>query len=76
MIEKEVSNRLERFNGMTAEEEGALLSLSADQKQTIAANDKKAKNEFLGAAPQISHGSVKMNDKYKNYIAMAQAASR
>ena len=76
MIEKEVSNRLEKFNGMTAEEEGALLSLSADQKKSIVENDRKAKNEFLGAAPAITHGSVKMNEKYKNYVTMAQAAAR
>lgn len=76
MIEKEVSNRLSKFSGMSQAEEGAMLSLSVEQKKIIADNDKKAKNEFLGAAPTITHGAVKMNEKYKSYVAMAQAATR
>ena len=64
------------LSGMTKEEEGKMLSLSAEQKKVVAENDRKLKNEFLAAAPQISHGTVKMNEKYKAYMQMAQSATK
>jgi hypothetical protein len=76
MIEAEMKERLQRFQGMSAAEEGALLSLTAEQKRIVAENDKKLKSEFLATAPHITHGAVKMNDKYKAYVQMAQASSR
>jgi hypothetical protein len=76
MIEAEMKSRLEKFRGMTKEEEGKMLSLSAEQKKVVAENDRKLKNEFLAAAPQISHGTVKMNEKYKAYMQMAQSATK
>jgi hypothetical protein len=59
MIQEEMEARLAKFNGLSAAEEGKLLSLSTVQKGIVAENDKKMKNEFLAAAPQISHGTVK-----------------
>jgi len=76
MIEKEIAGRLQRFEGMSASEEAALLSLTNEQRRSLIDNDKKLKNEFLAAAPQIGHGAVKMSEKYKNYVSMAQAATR
>lgn len=49
---------------MTKAEEGALLSLSVEQKKIVGDNDRKLKNEYLAAAPHITHGSVKLNEKY------------
>lgn len=74
-IQKEMEHRLTSFKGLTAEEEGKLLSLSADQRTTVASNDRKMKNEFLAQAPAISHGTVKMTEKYKSYMGMVQAAT-
>ena len=76
MIEGEIRDRLQRFEGMSAAEEAQLLSISAEQRRSLQDNDKKLKNEFLGAAPQIGHGAVKMNEKYRNYVSMAQSAAR
>jgi len=76
MIEEEMKDRLQRFQGMSADEEAALLSLSAEQKKIVADNDGKAKQEFLAAPPHIAHGAVKMNEKYKSYVQMATASSR
>jgi len=73
MIEAEMSDRLEKFKGLSAAEESKLLSLTTEQKGIIASNDKKLKNEFLGAAPAISHGTVKVTDKYKSYMSMVAA---
>jgi hypothetical protein len=74
LIEAEMKERLEKFNGLSAEEEGKLLSLNAEQKQIVAENDRKAKQEFLSQAPQISHGTVKMSEKYKSYMGMVTSA--
>ena len=76
MIQKEMEERLAKYKGLSPEEEGKLLSLSADQRQIVAENDKKMKNEFLAAAPQISHGTIKMSDKYKSYMNMVQSATK
>jgi|TARA_B110001450_G_C17615119_1_gene478945 hypothetical protein len=76
MIQEEMQTRLAKFQGLSAEEEGKLLSLSSTQKGIVAENDKKMKNEFLTAAPQISHGTVKMNDKYKGYMSMVQGSTK
>jgi hypothetical protein len=71
-----MEERLAKYKGLTAEEEGKLLSLSAAQKQIVAENDRKMKNEFLAAAPQISHGTIKMSEKYKGYMTMVQSATK
>ena len=75
-IEAEMKERLQKFQGMSAEEESALLSLSEEQKKIVADNDKKAKGEFLATPPHITHGAVKMHEKYKSYVQMATASSR
>jgi len=51
MIENEMQTRLTRFQGLSADEESALLQLNSDQRQIVSDNDRKAKNEFLAAAP-------------------------
>jgi hypothetical protein len=64
MIETEMATRVSKFQNMTKAEEGELLSLSDDQKKLVADNDRKLKNEYLAAAPHITHGTVKNNEKY------------
>jgi len=49
--------------------------LTADQKKLVVNNDKKLKNGFLGAAPAISHGTVKETTKFKAYVKMAKEAT-
>jgi hypothetical protein len=39
-------------------------------------NDRKLKNEYLAAAPHITHGSVKNNEKYLAYMSMVKAATK
>jgi hypothetical protein len=36
----------------------------------VSENDRKAKNEFLGQAPVLTHGSLKEADAFKDYMAM------
>lgn len=75
-IESEMASRLEKFKGMTKEEETELFALSDEQRKTLAENDKRLKNEFLQAPPAISHGSIKMHDKYKHYMKMVHEATQ
>ena len=75
LIQDEMQDRLQKFQGLTAEEEGKLLSLSEDQKKLVVENDRKIKNEFLATAPAVSHGSLKMSEKYKNYMSMVHSAT-
>lgn len=70
LIQDEMKERLVKFQGLSAEEESKLLQLTTEQKSIVAENDKKLKQEFLATAPAISHGAVKMNDKYKSYMTM------
>jgi len=51
LIEAEMTDRLHKFDGLTAAEESALLELTTQQRHLIAENDRKLKNEFLGAHP-------------------------
>lgn len=51
MIQAEIAERLVKFQGLTPAEESALLALSDAQKKLVTDNDRKLKNEFLGAAP-------------------------
>jgi hypothetical protein len=51
LIEAEMQEKLHKFDGLTAAEESALLSLTQQQRNLVAENDRKLKNEFLGAQP-------------------------
>ena len=75
-IEAEIATRLERFKGLTKEQETELFALTDEHRKTLSVNDKRMTNEFLQAPPAISHGSIKMHDKYKHYVKMAHDATR
>merc|ERR1711998_322519 len=75
-IEDEMKSRLAKFRGMSKEEEIELLALTNEQRKTLAENDNKLKNEFLVKPPGITHGSVKMHDKYKHYLKMVHEATK
>ena len=76
MIQSEMEERMEKFKGLSAEEEQALMSLTDEQKGFIAANDRTIKNEFLRMPPAISHGSVKGHDKFKSYMKAVTIATQ
>ena len=71
-----MEERLAKFRGLSKEEEVKLLALSDEQRKMLAENDRKLKNEFLQQAPAITHGGVKMHEKYKHYVKMAHEATR
>ena len=69
ILVNEVNNRTAAYANMSAEEESALLSLSAETKKVIAANDRRAKDEFLSSPPSINHAGVRMHEKFQAYAA-------
>lgn len=74
MVQAEMAERLEKFKGLSAEEESQMLSLTDEQKKIVIENDRKHKHEFLATAPAINHGTIKMHDKFKSYMQMVQSA--
>jgi len=76
MIQEEMAGKLSQFQGLSAAEESALLSLTPEQKASVVASDRQQKNEFLAAAPAVSHGTLKVTEKYKDYMSMVQGATR
>ena len=76
LIQAEMEDKLHKFDGLSAAEESALLSLTPAQRTLIAENDRKLKNEFLGAQPAVSHGGLKMSEQYKQYVTVATSATK
>jgi hypothetical protein len=76
MLNAEIEKRTAEFKGLSAEEEGKLLSLTSQQKNTIAEQDRKAKVEYLTKAPKIGNAGVKVHDKFKSHVAMVQSAAK
>ena len=69
----EVNAQLVPLKKLTKLEESTLFSLSADQKKLIADGDRRAKTEFLSAAPSIASAGVKNSDVYKGIVTRMKA---
>lgn len=70
MLQAEMNKRIDHFRGLSEVEESKLLSLTAEQRKLIADQDKKAKYEYLGTAPNIGNPGVKAHEKYKRFVDM------
>lgn len=68
ILTEEINRRTAEFKSLTPAQESKLLALTAEQKRFIADSDKKAKEEYLNAMPQINNPGVKMNAKFKSYV--------
>jgi hypothetical protein len=76
LLQSEMQARIAHFKGLSAEEESKLLSLSSEQRRTIADLDRKAKIDYLGQAPNINNPGIKSHEKYKNFSDMVNAVHR
>ena len=74
-IETEMQSRLAKFQGLTREEEIAILGLTDEQRKMLADQDRKLKNEFLNTPPAFTHGGVKLHDQYTAYLKMVHEAT-
>jgi hypothetical protein len=71
-----MQQRIAHFKGLSAEEESKLLSLTPEQRRVIADNDRKAKIDYLGTAPNINNPGIKAHEKYKNFVDMVNNIHR
>jgi hypothetical protein len=68
LIQAEIKRKLEPLTKLTQDQENKMFALSADQKKQVAENDHRAKLGYLTNPPNITSGSVKNTDVYKNII--------
>jgi hypothetical protein len=76
ILQQEMQQRIAHFKGLSPAEESKLLSLSSEQRRTIADMDRKAKVDYLGTVPNINNPGVKSHEKYKNFADMVHSAHR
>jgi hypothetical protein len=70
LLQSEMQSRIAHFKGLSAAEESKLLSLTTEQRRVIADQDRKAKADYLGTAPNINNPGIKSHEKYRNYVDM------
>lgn len=71
-----MQQRIAHFKGLSAEEESKLLSLTPEQRRVVADNDRKAKIDYLGTAPNINNPGIKSHEKYRNFVDMVNNIHR
>ena len=69
ILQGEIEARTSAFQALSPAEESDLLQLNAEQKRAISDSDKREKQAYLMAQPNINHAGVKMHEKYRNYVA-------
>lgn len=75
ILSDEINNRCAGYKALSAQEEGDLLSLNADQKKVIADADKRDRQAYLGQTPSINNPGVKTHPKFVQYVESAKAAA-
>lgn len=64
----EIRKRLEPLSKLTREEEDNMFALTNDQRKMLIDNDHRAKIQYLANPPEVSSGTVKNTDAYKNIL--------
>jgi hypothetical protein len=76
LLQNEMQSRIAHFKGLTPAEESKLLSLSTEQRRTIADLDRKAKIDYLGATPNINNPGIKSHEKFKHFADMVNSVHK
>jgi hypothetical protein len=74
ILSKEIENRVNAYKSLSAEEEGKLLQLNADQKRAITDADRREKVAFLTATPAINNPTVSQHPKFKNFVEQVKSS--
>jgi len=64
----EIRKRLEPLSKLTKEEEDKMFALTPEQKRMLIENDHRAKIQYLANPPDVSSGTVKNTEAYKNIL--------
>lgn len=75
ILTNEINARVTAYKKLSSEEEGQLLSLNSEQKRTISDQDKRDKQAFLAAVPNINNPGVKAHPKYTNFVDSIKAGA-
>lgn len=70
LLQNEMQQRIAHFKGLSSEDESKLLSLNAEQRRSVADNDRKAKLDYLGTVPNINNPGIKAHEKFKSFVDM------
>ena len=76
LLQSEMQSRIAHLKGLSAAEESKLLSLSTEQRRIVADQDRKAKVDYLGSAPNINNPGIKGHEKYRNFVDMVNNVHR
>ena len=76
LLQSEMQTRIAHFKGLSAADESKLLSLTAEQRRSVADQDRKAKAEYLGTAPNINNPGIKSHEKYRSFVDMVHNVHR
>jgi hypothetical protein len=64
----EIRKRLEPLSKLSKEEEDNIFALTSEQKKMLIENDHRAKIQYLASPPDVSSGTVKNTEAYKNIL--------
>jgi hypothetical protein len=76
LLQSEMQSRISHLKGLSAAEESKLLSLTPEQRRIVADQDRKAKVEYLGTAPNINNPGIKSHEKYRSFVDMVNNIHR
>ena len=68
IMREELSNRTSELKGLTPEQESELLSLTNDQKKSVAQMDRAMKDAYLTAVPHVTSQGLKSQAKFQKFV--------
>jgi hypothetical protein len=68
MFVSEIRKRVQPLLNLTKEEENRMFALTSDQRKMVVENDHRSKISYLAKPPEVSSGSVKNTDTYRNIL--------
>lgn len=68
IMREELASRVAQLKEMTPQEESDLLSLSTDQKRSVAQMDRATRDAYLSAVPHVSSQGLKSHEKFNRFV--------
>lgn len=76
IMQEELSKRTSELKGLTPEQESAMLSLTDDQRKSIAQMDRSAKDAYLTAIPHVTSQGLKSQPKFQKFVKYLSSLNR
>ena len=75
ILTSEINAKVNAYKLLTPAEETKILSLKDDQKKVIIDGDKREKQSYLAAVPNINHPSIKSHPKFVAFTESVKASA-